>query len=346
MRSRLDPAAQPFYPSAGVSAMRSRLNPTAQPFYPSVGVSANRHITMGGIHITETWNEKAYRLRLEQERSHVEMQHDPSNTTSKTVNKAFPFFQLPRELRDEIYRYVLEPNKRWNEDILGPGVMRVAPAATRIPGITLLRVNQQLHWEGVECLYGENRFDFDNGTMIPFLNSIGTNATQIQHIILSARRVGYEQPGESGPRYPRLPPPVPEHTASLYEQAQSARQEREAIRGLCTGLKLVEILDRELLHGDFASMFVIQNGLVYGNLSLVKRPIILTSSTDKERKSTPGWEKLEELAKTLGWSIRNAKPAPWAQEWDWKQTASKDVRACVWRDEVRLSQEAGAGLGG
>ena len=96
----------------------------------------------------------------------------------------FRFLELPREIRDKIYRYALQaPTEARPRPI--PAIIGMAPFKPPTPGLCLL--NRQLYAEANEVLYTKNTFAFDEPQhLLDFLKEIGaTNETLIRSISIS-----------------------------------------------------------------------------------------------------------------------------------------------------------------
>lgn len=102
--------------------------------------------------------------------------------------ESFPILRLPRELRDEIYRFCLcaaravEVPPTWTPCIIPDDglVMPTTPA--------LLRTNKQIYHEAREILYSENIFRFTRPKhLVHFWNQIGSaNRKQVRQIFIQS----------------------------------------------------------------------------------------------------------------------------------------------------------------
>lgn len=89
-------------------------------------------------------------------------------------DKDFPFFQLPREVRDQIYSYAFLGSLNIKPEPRPIYLPSLEPLSwkPRTPGLCL--VNKQMHLEGIEVVYGKNTFFFKNpGEFIRFEEQIG-----------------------------------------------------------------------------------------------------------------------------------------------------------------------------
>lgn len=101
------------------------------------------------------------------------------------------FLSLPRELRNQIYVYVLV-----DEDYINPETWYYPrPLSTQ-----LLRTNKTIHNEATEVLYSLNRFDFaicDPNLLSLFLDKIGPhNSKHIRHIRIDFPTFQYLDQGD------------------------------------------------------------------------------------------------------------------------------------------------------
>ena len=76
----------------------------------------------------------------------------------------FPFFHLPSEIRNIIYRHLFTPGTKqnWVKSNVGLFCDQIGSEKLRFRGLSLLRTCQQLHEEGSAVLYGDNTFWFDD----------------------------------------------------------------------------------------------------------------------------------------------------------------------------------------
>ncbi|KAK6353926.1 hypothetical protein TWF730_008346 [Orbilia blumenaviensis] len=73
-----------------------------------------------------------------------------------TRNGPFNFLGLPREIRDEVYGYLLS---RDPPPVIAPGSRHYPPIYKQISiNLSIFRVNRQIHQEAAECFYGRNTF--------------------------------------------------------------------------------------------------------------------------------------------------------------------------------------------
>ncbi|KAK3636523.1 hypothetical protein LTR56_014149 [Elasticomyces elasticus] len=107
--------------------------------------------------------------------------------------KPFRLLDLPRELRDVIYRYATVEDEHLL--LSGPCTHQDWPKAVQ-PAIT--RVNRQLRHEILPMFYTENTFEahitnFDFGFFLSHMQVIGPqNLSCIQHVVLSNTRGNYK----------------------------------------------------------------------------------------------------------------------------------------------------------
>lgn len=108
-------------------------------------------------------------------------------TTEMSAN----FLSLPRELRDQIYAYVLV-----DQDYIDIGI-GYYPRPFSPP---LLRTNKTIHREATSLLYTHNRFNFtgcDPALVPSFFDKIGReNAKHIRHIRINFPKFLYLDPGD------------------------------------------------------------------------------------------------------------------------------------------------------
>jgi hypothetical protein len=115
---------------------------------------------------------------------------DEASASSKT-GVPTNFLSLPRELRNQIYVYVLV-----DEDYINLGTLYYP----RPLSPQLLRTNKTIHNEATEVLYSLNRFDFamyDPNLLSLFLDKIGpNNLNYIRHIRIDFPTFQYLDPGD------------------------------------------------------------------------------------------------------------------------------------------------------
>jgi hypothetical protein len=90
-------------------------------------------------------------------------------------DKPFPFLELPRELRDQIYEYALISRL---DIIPGPRPIEhlgLHPSDSKPPTPGLCLVNRKIYSEAIEILYGRNKFSFKTaGELVKFEEEIGS----------------------------------------------------------------------------------------------------------------------------------------------------------------------------
>jgi hypothetical protein len=114
------------------------------------------------------------------------------NTTKKELegmkeaagfyNKALPFLRLPREVRDQIYKYTLIAPSNLKPEPRPLHLLHLEPLSWKptTPGLCL--VNKQIHSEAVDILYGRNIFCFRApGELVRFEERIGPDNWDLIH---------------------------------------------------------------------------------------------------------------------------------------------------------------------
>jgi hypothetical protein len=96
--------------------------------------------------------------------------------TTGFYEKALPFLQLPREVRDQIYGYAFLAPSNIRPEHRPMYLLSLEPLSWKpeTPGFCL--ANKQIHLEAIEILYGKNTFYFQNpGELIRFEEQIGAS---------------------------------------------------------------------------------------------------------------------------------------------------------------------------
>ena len=141
---------------------------------------------------------------------------DEASTSSKT-GVPTSFFSLPRELRNQIYAYVLV-----DEDYINPWDWNYPHML--FP--QLLRTNKTLHDEAAEVLYAHNRFNFAEchpDRVCLLLDKIGTdNLKHMRHV-----RIGFPMIRYLGPGHARL--------------ADESVRVRDRLKDCCSNLRKLTI---------------------------------------------------------------------------------------------------------
>ncbi|PKY08128.1 hypothetical protein P168DRAFT_314253 [Aspergillus campestris IBT 28561] len=105
------------------------------------------------------------------------LKHHPVNQTANTPSMPTTFLDLPGELHNKIYRYVL-----LQEDSIRP----FWPRYDRGLGLSILRTNQKIYKEAKAIFYAQNSFDFTlySPSMVSrFFDLIGGEGTSyLQHV--------------------------------------------------------------------------------------------------------------------------------------------------------------------
>jgi hypothetical protein len=97
-------------------------------------------------------------------------------------SKSFPFLQLPREVRDQIYSYAFLTLSNIKPEPRPIYLLTLEPLSWKPPTPGLCLVNRQIHDEGIEVLYGKNTFCFQNpGELLRFEDQIGTRNQTLVH---------------------------------------------------------------------------------------------------------------------------------------------------------------------
>ncbi|KAL8707058.1 MAG: hypothetical protein Q9225_007847, partial [Loekoesia sp. 1 TL-2023] len=98
--------------------------------------------------------------------------HHDSEAGPKKSNKPFPFFSLPPEIRNMIYRYIVRFRK---------GVVK---AAKMSPRLQLWLVNRRFLNEASALFYSENVFKFYSGYVQPGEDPFGPHLSRVQRCFL------------------------------------------------------------------------------------------------------------------------------------------------------------------
>ena len=98
----------------------------------------------------------------------------------------FPMLCLPREIRDQIYRYSLCAAKSVPTGPNKPRGLSEPEIFYQVPTPGLLRANEQIYRETIEIIYAKNTFEFDaSDHLLTFARQIGPeNCKQIKKILI------------------------------------------------------------------------------------------------------------------------------------------------------------------
>jgi len=101
--------------------------------------------------------------------------------------KPLPFLRLPREVRDQIYTYVLQATTNVKLESRPIYLLSLEELSWKPSTPALCLVNRQIHREASEILYSQNTFCFQNpGELLRFEEQIGSvNRDWIQRIEIS-----------------------------------------------------------------------------------------------------------------------------------------------------------------
>ncbi|KAK7911649.1 hypothetical protein PG985_014130 [Apiospora marii] len=112
-----------------------------------------------------------------------------------------PFFTLPREIRDHIYKLCLFPT----EALKTSEEPRLANSGF---AVGLLRASKTMHAEACAVFYGQNRLEIHeyilSGKVGKFLQRIGSSAAYIRHVLIPFPRLGLLKRGEMSVYYVHL----------------------------------------------------------------------------------------------------------------------------------------------
>jgi hypothetical protein len=107
--------------------------------------------------------------------------------------KALPFLRLPREVRDQIYRYAFIAPCNVKPEPRPMYLLDLEPLSWKPPTPGLCLVNKRIHDEAIEVLYGKNTFCFQTpGELIRFEEQIGVDnrnlvrSLEISTVVISA----------------------------------------------------------------------------------------------------------------------------------------------------------------